>query len=149
MSCFHKKSNCQVYSRRLRLCWTEAHLCSKDISLSLSLARSPRSCQARSEHESYLTAKRIMDITLVLVGLPVVLPIMILCAILIKLEDPRGPIFFIQPRTGKGGRRFGMYKFRSMIYNAEELKQKYLHLNELQWPDFKIDRRPAGHTHRP
>ncbi len=88
--------------------------------------------------DSYLIAKRIMDITLVLVGLPLALPIMVLCAILIKLEDPRGPIFFIQPRTGKGGRRFGMYKFRSMVHNAEELKQKYMHLNELQWPDFKI-----------
>ena len=91
---------------------------------------------------SYLIAKRIMDITLILLGLPLVLPIMVLCAILIKLEDPRGPVFFIQSRTGKGGRCFGMYKFRSMVYNAEELKQKYMHLNELQWPDFKITNDP-------
>ena len=91
---------------------------------------------------SYLIAKRILDIALVLIGLPLFLPIMVLCAILIKLEDPRGPIFFIQSRTGKGGRRFGMYKFRSMVHNAEELKQKYMHLNELQWPDFKITNDP-------
>ncbi len=91
---------------------------------------------------SYLIAKRIMDITLILAALPLVLPVMALCALLIKLEDPRGPVFFIQSRTGKGGRPFGMYKFRSMVHNAEALKQKYMHLNELQWPDFKITNDP-------
>ncbi|RME90543.1 MAG: sugar transferase [Anaerolineae bacterium] len=45
-------------------------------------------------------------------------------------------------RTGKGGRRFPMYKFRTMVPNAEELKAKYAHLNELQWPDFKITNDP-------
>jgi lipopolysaccharide/colanic/teichoic acid biosynthesis glycosyltransferase len=49
---------------------------------------------------------------------------------------------FKQLRTGKGGRRFNMYKFRTMIPNAEELKSKYAHLNELQWPDFKITNDP-------
>ena len=45
---------------------------------------------------------------------------------------------FKQCRTGKGGRRFEMYKFRTMVPNAEELKEEYAHLNELHWPDFKI-----------
>jgi len=49
---------------------------------------------------------------------------------------------FKQLRTGKGGRRFNMYKFRTMVPNAEELKSKYAHLNELQWPDFKITNDP-------
>ena len=44
--------------------------------------------------------------------------------------------------TGKGGKRFGIYKFRTMVTNAEELKQKYMHLNELTWPDFKITNDP-------
>jgi lipopolysaccharide/colanic/teichoic acid biosynthesis glycosyltransferase len=91
---------------------------------------------------SYLIAKRLMDIIMVLLAMPVVLPVFVVCAILIKLEDPRGAVFFIQPRTGKGGGRFGMYKFRSMVHNAEELKHKYMHLNELQWPDFKITNDP-------
>ena len=52
------------------------------------------------------------------------------------------PSHFVQQRTGKGGRRFSMYKFRSMVPNAEELKAKYAHLNELQWPDFKITNDP-------
>lgn len=75
---------------------------------------------------------------MLLLVLPLVVPIFILCALLIKLEDPKGPIFFVQQRTGKGGRRFGIYKFRTMVHNAEELKAQLSHLNELQWPDFKI-----------
>jgi lipopolysaccharide/colanic/teichoic acid biosynthesis glycosyltransferase len=59
------------------------------------------------------------------------------CAVLIWLNDP-GPILFRQERTGKGGRRFTMFKFRTMVTNAEELKVKYAHLNEHTWPDFKI-----------
>ena len=88
--------------------------------------------------QSYFTAKRIMDLLLLLLALPLVVPVFILCALLIKLEDPKGPILFVQQRTGKGGRRFGIYKFRTMVYNAEELKAQLSHLNELQWPDFKI-----------
>jgi lipopolysaccharide/colanic/teichoic acid biosynthesis glycosyltransferase len=48
----------------------------------------------------------------------------------------------VQPRTGRGGRRFNMYKFRTMVTNAEELKIKYAHLNELASPDFKITNDP-------
>ena len=87
---------------------------------------------------SYFIAKRIMDLLLLLLVLPLVVPLFIVCALLIKLEDPKGPIFFVQQRTGKGGRRFGIYKFRTMVHNAEELKAQLSHLNELQWPDFKI-----------
>jgi lipopolysaccharide/colanic/teichoic acid biosynthesis glycosyltransferase len=90
----------------------------------------------------YHIAKRIMDLLLVILVLPLIVPIFILCAILIKLEDPKGPIFFVQQRTGKGGRRFGIYKFRTMVHNAEELKAQLLHLNELEWPDFKITNDP-------
>jgi lipopolysaccharide/colanic/teichoic acid biosynthesis glycosyltransferase len=87
---------------------------------------------------SYFVAKRVMDLLLILLALPVVAPLFILCALLIQLEDPQGSVFFVQQRTGKGGRRFNMYKFRTMVHNAEELKRQLAHLNELQWPDFKI-----------
>jgi lipopolysaccharide/colanic/teichoic acid biosynthesis glycosyltransferase len=86
----------------------------------------------------YYIAKRIIDLALVLLILPLTLPIFILCALLIKLEDPKGPVLFVQERTGKGGCRFDMYKFRTMVHNAEELKAQLQHLNELEWPDFKI-----------
>lgn len=91
---------------------------------------------------SYLLAKRALDVLLVTLSLPFALPILILCAILIKLDSPDGPIYFTQDRTGKGGRRFKMYKFRTMVPNAEELKKELVHLNELQWPDFKITNDP-------
>jgi lipopolysaccharide/colanic/teichoic acid biosynthesis glycosyltransferase len=90
---------------------------------------------------TYRLAKRVLDITLCLMALPFLLPIIGLCALLIWLEDP-GPIVFSQLRTGKGGARFKIYKLRTMVKNAEELKQKYAHLNELTWPDFKITNDP-------
>lgn len=88
--------------------------------------------------DSYLMAKRIMDVTLVLLTLPLWLPLLGLVALAIYITSPGAPVMFKQLRTGKGGRRFHIYKFRTMIPNAEELKAKYAHLNELQWPDFKI-----------
>jgi lipopolysaccharide/colanic/teichoic acid biosynthesis glycosyltransferase len=89
----------------------------------------------------YRRAKRIFDLAVCLALLPFVLPVLGLCALLIWLEDP-GSVFFTQLRTGKGGMRFKMYKLRTMVKNAEELKQKYAHLNELTWPDFKITNDP-------
>lgn len=91
---------------------------------------------------AFLVLKRLVDVTLVLLSLPVVLPVFLFVAVLIKLEDPKGRVLFRQKRTGRYGQRFDMYKFRSMVHNAEELKQKYAHLNELQWPDFKITHDP-------
>lgn len=87
---------------------------------------------------SYLVSKRIMDVTLVLLSLPFWLPLLAVIALVIRITSPGAPVIFKQLRTGKGGSRFDMYKFRTMIPNAEELKSKYAHLNELQWPDFKI-----------
>ncbi len=89
----------------------------------------------------YEVAKRIMDLTLVILALPALLVIMALVALAIWIDDP-GPIFFVQMRTGKGGRRFPMYKFRTMVKDAEEKKKELAHLNELTWPDFKITNDP-------
>lgn len=91
---------------------------------------------------AYLIVKRVMDITLILLVMPVLLPVYLLIALLIKIESPNGPTIFAQDRTGKHGKRFKMYKFRSMVPNAEELKKELAHLNELQWPDFKITNDP-------
>ena len=95
----------------------------------------------RVVRSSYLPFKRAFDLVVSLLLLPVALPLMAACAVLIWLEDGR-PIVFRQQRTGKGGKRFGMFKFRTMVSNAEELKAKYAHLNELTWPDFKITNDP-------
>ena len=85
----------------------------------------------------YCALKRMIDVFVVLAALPAVLPIIALCAIAVRL-DSEGAAFFTQLRTGRGGKQFRMFKLRTMVHNAAELKQKYAHLNELSWPDFKI-----------
>src|SRR5688500_12133095 len=89
------------------------------------------------EVAGYRRIKRAMDVLVCLLLLPWVLVILALCAIAIRLDSP-GPVFFFQQRTGRGGRRFRMWKLRTMRRDAEELKQKYMHLNVLSYPDFKI-----------
>ena len=91
---------------------------------------------------TYIVLKRCMDLLIVSSAIPIWLPLFALCTILIKATAPHAPIFFIQERTGQGGRRFRMYKFRTMVVNAEALKHQYKYLNELQWPDFKITNDP-------
>jgi lipopolysaccharide/colanic/teichoic acid biosynthesis glycosyltransferase len=93
------------------------------------------------DEAGYQRIKRVLDIVLCISGLPFVLTILGLCAIAIKL-DSSGPVFFAQLRTGRGGRRFRMFKLRTMVQNAHELKAKYMHLNELSYPDFKISNDP-------
>jgi lipopolysaccharide/colanic/teichoic acid biosynthesis glycosyltransferase len=85
--------------------------------------------------------KRLFDLLLTLLILPFVLPVLVLCALAVVIDSP-GPIIFRQQRTGLNGRRFNMYKFRTMVQNAEELKAVYAHLNILQPPDFKIPNDP-------
>lgn len=81
--------------------------------------------------------KRTLDLIVCLLLLPLAVPLFVLCAIAIRL-DSAGPAIFIQQRTGRDGRQFRMYKFRTMVANAEELKATLAHLNVLPSPDFKI-----------
>lgn len=81
--------------------------------------------------------KRGVDLTLCLLALPLVLPVVLLCALAVRLETPGAP-FFCQVRTGRDGRRFRMWKLRTMVANAEDLKAELAHLNVLPPPDFKI-----------
>ena len=85
----------------------------------------------------YDLAKRAFDVTVAVAALPVLLLVLLICAIAIKLDSP-GPVMFHQPRTGRNGRRFGMFKLRTMVRNAEQLKAELAHLNVLPPPDFKI-----------
>jgi lipopolysaccharide/colanic/teichoic acid biosynthesis glycosyltransferase len=84
-----------------------------------------------------LRTKRAMDIAICLLASPLVLVLLGLCALAIRLDSP-GPVLFTQQRTGRNGVRFAMYKFRTMVVNAEELKPSLQHLNILPPPDFKI-----------
>ena len=89
----------------------------------------------------YRRAKRALDIAVSVALLPIIVPVLLLCALAIRLDSP-GPVFFSQDRTGRGGHRFRMWKLRTMVRNADELKAQYAHLNELTYPDFKISNDP-------
>lgn len=90
----------------------------------------------------YLILKRFIDIVGAIVGIIVLSPILIIVAILIKIEDSKGSIFFSQKRVGQNGKEFKMYKFRSMVHNAEELKENLLKQNERSGPMFKMKNDP-------
>jgi lipopolysaccharide/colanic/teichoic acid biosynthesis glycosyltransferase len=90
---------------------------------------------------SYRAVKRAMDLVMCLAVTPFVLPLMAAITLVIMIDSP-GPVLFSQWRAGKGGRRFRMYKFRTMVSNAEMLKSAYAHLNKQTGPDFKIDDDP-------
>ena len=68
---------------------------------------------------AYVVVKRILDIILILITLPISIPLMLLTALAIKLES-KGNVLFIQNRIGQGGREFKIYKFRSMSMNSEQ-----------------------------
>ena len=99
------------------------------------------SVEIRKTHRGYEFTKRAIDFFGAIIGLTLLSPIILLVAIAIKLES-KGPIIFVQTRVGINGKCFKMYKFRSMIENAEELKSKLIEKNEMSGPMFKIKNDP-------
>lgn len=81
--------------------------------------------------------KQMMDFAGALVGVILVSPVMIGVAVVIKLTS-RGPVFFKQMRSGLNGAPFMIYKFRTMVTNAEQLKHELAAMNEMTGPVFKI-----------
>ncbi len=90
----------------------------------------------------YLFFKRAIDIFGSGFGLIVLSPLFVIIAIAIKFEDSKGSILFSQKRVGQYGKEFNMYKFRSMVSNAEELKAKLIEQNEMSGPMFKMKHDP-------
>ena len=90
------------------------------------------------EKKIYIFCKRIIDILGASVGIILFFIPMLIIAIAIKLENPKGTIFFTQNRCGLNGNVFKMYKFRSMIMNAEEQLSILNDRNEMDGPVFKI-----------
>jgi len=84
-----------------------------------------------------LVVKRIMDIVLSGLTLLVIFPVLILIASVIKLSSP-GPVLFIQRRVGQNGRIFDLYKFRSMVPDAESKLSDLQEQNEMEGPVFKM-----------
>ena len=89
------------------------------------------------EKPIYSFTKRVFDVGASFVGLTLLSPVLLVAAIAIKLES-KGPIIFSQDRVGLNGKIFKMYKLRSMVSNAEELKEKLLEQNEMSGPMFKM-----------
>ena len=91
--------------------------------------------------DEFLLLKRVLDFIMALVALVVLSPLLLILAVLVKLTS-RGPIFFSQTRCGLGGRRFTLYKFRSMRADADLLREELEALNEVDGPVFKIRNDP-------
>jgi lipopolysaccharide/colanic/teichoic acid biosynthesis glycosyltransferase len=91
---------------------------------------------------SYLVTKRIIDVLGASLGLIVLFPLFLIIFCLIKIEDRKESVFFKQERIGKDGESFYMYKFRSMVPNAEALKESLRNKNEANGPIFKIKSDP-------
>ncbi len=85
--------------------------------------------------------KRAIDVVGSLVALVLSAPLMLLLAILIRIES-RGPVFYRSTRIGRGGRPFTFYKLRSMVKDADRHQHKLAHMNEADGPVFKIERDP-------
>lgn len=75
-------------------------------------------------NNSYLYIKRIIDVFFAFCLLIIALPVMVICGIIIKVEDSDGPIFFIQERIGKNNKVFKVFKFRSMRVERERNGEK-------------------------
>ncbi len=89
-------------------------------------------------HNTYaLGVKKILDIVGSLLAVIFLSPLLITIAVIIKVTSP-GPVIYQQPRVGLRGRQFQLYKFRTMVVNADELKKELEDLNEADGPAFKI-----------
>jgi exopolysaccharide biosynthesis polyprenyl glycosylphosphotransferase len=93
------------------------------------------------DHLQWTVFKRVFDVICSFLGLLVLLPFFALMAIVIKCTSP-GPVFFRQTRCGLNGRRFVLYKFRTMVIDAEERLKELMAQNEMSGPAFKMDNDP-------
>lgn len=103
--------------------------------------------QSNAEREvpaSWYSLKRTLDVILGVLFFLVALPIVAIAAIAI-LAITRGSPFYAQERVGQNGRRFKMYKLRTMVENAHEMREALMHLNERDGPVFKIRDDPRLH----
>ncbi|WP_283583739.1 sugar transferase [Limosilactobacillus difficilis] len=98
--------------------------------------------QKLNHQYAYRFIKRLFDICASAVALVLISPILLIIAICIKVDDPKGPVFYTQTRVGKDGKLFKMYKFRSMVTNADELLAKLKSQNEVNGAMFKMKNDP-------
>ncbi len=98
--------------------------------------------EKQKENGGYLALKRLQDIAFSGLALIVLLPVLLIVALVIFIDDPKGSPIFSQIRCGKSGKIFRMYKFRSMRVGAEKQLEGLLKDNEMDGPVFKIKNDP-------
>lgn len=102
----------------------------------------PAGCGTTAQtHPFALSIKRALDILLSVAGLSVLAPVMMLLALLIKLDSP-GPVFYLAPRAGRKGRKFRCCKLRTMIAGADRVKNQLREHNERCGATFKLSSDP-------
>lgn len=90
----------------------------------------------------YRIIKRVFDILVSAAGLLICMPVFLITGLAIKIEDPKGKVFYHQDRIGLNGRIFSCHKLRSMYSNADEIKVFLMEQNEMDGPVFKIRNDP-------
>lgn len=96
----------------------------------------------KASKKSFWVKKRIFDVVVSLSALILLLPFFLIISLVIFIDDPHAAPIFCQKRIGRHGKEFVMYKFRSMVANAEELKEKLSAQNEMDGPVFKMKNDP-------
>lgn len=98
--------------------------------------------QKLNHQYGYRTVKRLFDVIASTIAVVLLSPVFLIIAICIKVNDPKGPVFYSQTRVGKDGKQFKMFKFRSMVTNADELLAKLQAQNEIDGAMFKMKNDP-------
>lgn len=113
-----------------------------EIVMDPSLGYNASTMSGQNADKVYLFMKRMLDLLGSFIGLIILCPLFAVIGILIKIEAPQGSVFFRQVRVGQNGKEFHMYKFRSMVANAEDLLEQLIDQNEVNGNMFKMKNDP-------
>ena len=113
----------------------------EDLRITSEIPRIRRTSKA-TDRANYIKTKRVLDIIIATVGLVVLSPVFLLLSIFIKINS-RGPAFFAHTRIGKDGKKFKMYKFRTMYEDAEEMIKNFTPEQKKEWEEnYKLKNDP-------
>lgn len=113
-----------------------------EIVIDPSLGYNASTMSGKNADKVYLFMKRMLDLLGSFIGLIILCPLFAVIGLLIKIEAPQGSVFFRQVRVGQNGKEFHMYKFRSMVANAEDLLEQLIDQNEVNGNMFKMKNDP-------
>ncbi|MDR6719047.1 sugar transferase [Paenibacillus sp. 2003] len=113
-----------------------------EIVMDPSLGYNATTMSGQNADKVYLFMKRMLDLLGSFIGLIILCPLFAVIGLLIKIEAPQGSVFFRQVRVGQNGKEFHMYKFRSMVANAEDLLEQLIDQNEVNGNMFKMKNDP-------